>query len=65
MKFIEVTDYDRDVKYLVSVDKITTVACDKKGTVFIETGTDLDGESSGLLVAESYDEIKKLINSEH
>lgn len=65
MKFIEVTDYDRDVKYLVSVDKITTVACDKKGKVFIETGTDFDGESSGLLVAESYDEIKKLINSEH
>ena len=65
MKFIEVTDYDRDVKYLVSVGKITTVACDKKGTVFIETGTDLDGESSGLFVAESFDEIKNQINSEN
>ena len=65
MKFIEVTDYDRDVKYIVSLDKITTIACDKQGKVFIETGTDLDGESSGLLVAESYDEIKKLINLEH
>lgn len=65
MKFIEVTDYDRDVKYLVSVDKITTVARDKKGTVFIETGTDLDGESSGLFVAESFDEIKNQINSEN
>ena len=65
MKFIEVTDYDRDVKYLVSVDKITTVACDKKGTVFIETGTDLDGESSGLFIAESFDEIKNQINSEN
>ncbi len=65
MKFIEVTDYDRDVKYLVSVDKITTVACDKKGTVFIETGTDLDGESSGLFIAESFDDIKNQINSEN
>lgn len=65
MKFIEVTDYDRDVKYLVSVDKITTVACDNKGTVFIETGTDLDGESSGLFIAESFDEIKNQINSEN
>lgn len=65
MKFIEVTDYDRDVKYLVSVDKIITVACDKKGTVFIETGTDLDGESSGLFIAESFDEIKNQINSEN
>lgn len=65
MKFIEVTDYDRDVKYLVSVDKITTVACDKKGMVFIETGTDLDGESSGLFIAESFDEIKKKINMEN
>lgn len=64
MKFIEVTDYDRDVKYLVSVDKITTVACDNKGTVFIETGTDLDGESSGVFVAESFDEIKRKINME-
>lgn len=64
MKFIEVTDYDRDVKYLVSVDKIMTVACDKKGTVFIETGTDLDGESSGLFIAESFDDIKKKINME-
>lgn len=65
MKFIEVTDYDRDVKYLVSVDKITTVACDKKGAVFIETGTDLDGESLGLFIAESFDEIKNQINSEN
>ncbi len=65
MKFIEVTDYDRDVKYLVSVDKIMTVACDEKGTVFIETGTDLDGESSGLFIAESFDEIKNQINSEN
>lgn len=65
MKFIEVTDYDRDVKYLVSVDKIITVACDKKGTVFIETGTDLDGESSGLFIAESFDDIKKKINMEN
>ncbi len=65
MKFIEVTDYDRDVKYLVSVDKIITVACDKKGTVFIETGTDLDGGSSGLFIAESFDEIKNQINSEN
>ena len=61
MKFIEVTDYKRDIKYLVAVDKITTVACDKKGTVFIETSTDLDGESSGVFVAETFDEVKKQI----
>lgn len=65
MKFIEVTDYARDVKYLVSVDKITTVACDKNGTVFIETSTDLDGESSGVFIAESFDDIKKKINMEN
>lgn len=64
MKFIEVTDYKRDIKYLVAIDKITTVACDKKGTVFIETSTDLDGESSGVFVSESFDDIKKKINME-
>lgn len=65
MKFIEVTDYDSEVKYLLSVDKITTVACDKKGTVFIETGTDEDGESSGVFVAETFDEIKEKLKKEN
>lgn len=64
MKFIEVTDYLGDVKYIVSLDKITTIACDKQGKVFIETGTDFDGESSGVFVAESFDEIKRKINME-
>lgn len=65
MKFIEVTDYDRGLKCLISADKISSVVCDGDGIVFIEMGVDSKGTSSGILVEETFDEIKKQINSEN
>lgn len=65
MKFIEVTDYDRGLKCLISADKILSVVCDGDGIVFIEMGVDSKGTSSGILVEETFDEIKKQINSEN
>ncbi len=58
-KFIEVTDYDGKMNVLVPIDKITGIVCDGDGSVFIEMETNgKDGISSGILVIESYDEIK-------
>lgn len=63
--FIEVTDYDGGMNVLVPIGKITGIVCDGDGSVFIEMGTDNGGISSGILVNESYDEIKnKLKESE-
>jgi len=45
MKFIEVTDYDRGLKCLISADKISSVVCDGDGSVFIEMGVDNKGVS--------------------
>lgn len=59
--FIEVTDFDGGMKVLCPIGKITGIVCDGDGNVFIEMGTDGDGESSGILVCESFDEIKKKI----
>lgn len=59
--FIEVTDFDGGVKVLCPINKITGIVCDSYGSVFIEMGTDGNGESSGILVCESFDEIKKKI----
>ncbi len=59
--FIEVTDYDGKMKVLCPVGKITGIVCDGDGSVFIEMGTDGKGESSGILVCESFDEIKNKI----
>lgn len=61
--FIEVTDYDRGMKVLVPIGKITGIVCDGTGDVFIEMGTYRDkirGDeiSSGILCVESYEEIK-------
>lgn len=56
--FIEVTDYDGGMKVLCPIQKITGIVCDGDGSVFIEMGTDKGGESSGILVCESFDEIK-------
>lgn len=56
--FIEVTDFDGGVNVLVSVSKILGIVCEKNGSVFIEMGTDSGTVSSGILVIESYDEIK-------
>ncbi len=60
--FIEVTDYDRGLKVLCPVRKITGIVCDGDGSVFIEMGTDGKGESSGIMVCESFGEIKEKIN---
>ena len=59
--FIEVTDYDGGMKVLLPVSKITAIVCDDDGSVFVELGLNNKGDSSGLLVTESYDEIKEKI----
>ena len=59
--FNEVTDYDGGMKVLYPVSKITAIVCDASGDVFIEMGVDGDGVSSGVLVCESFDEIKAKI----
>lgn len=59
--FIEVTDYAGGMTVLVPIGKITGIVCDGDGSVFIEMGTDKNETSSGILVAESYDEIKNKI----
>lgn len=63
-RFLEVTDIDSNLNYLVPIDKITGIVQDGKGKVFIEMSTANDGESSGILVKESFDEIKKILNHE-
>lgn len=57
--FIEVTDYDGGMRVILPVDKITSIVCDKSKSVFIEMGVDNKGISSGILVTESYEEIKQ------
>lgn len=57
--FIEVTDYDGGIRVILPVDKITSIVCDKEKSVFIEMGVDNKGISSGILVTESYEEIKQ------
>ena len=57
--FIEVTDYDGGMRVILPVDKITSIVCDKAKPVFIEMGVDNKGISSGILVTESYEEIKQ------
>lgn len=59
--FIEVTDYDGGMKVLCPIAKITSVVCDGDDSVFIEMGVDGKGVSSGILVRESFDEIKAKI----
>lgn len=57
--FIEVTDYDGGMRVILPIDKITSIVCDKAKSVFIEMGVDNKGISSGILVTESYEEIKQ------
>lgn len=57
--FIEVTSFDDGMKVLVPIAKITGIVRDGDGSVFIEMGTNRDDTSSGILVAESYEEIKR------
>lgn len=60
--FIEVTDFDGGMNVLVPISKITGVVYDGD-SVFIEMGTDNGGTSSGILVTESYDEIKNKLKA--
>ena len=60
--FIEVTNFDGGITVLVPIAKITGIVCDGDGGVFIEMGTDKNDISSGILVTETYDEIKKKLN---
>ena len=41
---------------------ITGVICNEDGSVFVETGYDGEGLSSGIAVEESFDEIKEKLN---
>lgn len=59
--FIEVTDYDGGMKVLLPVSKITAIVCDDDGSVFVELGMNSKVDSSGLLITESYGEIKEKI----
>lgn len=59
--FIEVTDYDGGMKVLVPIGKVTGIVCDGDGSVFIEMGTNDGVTSSGILVAETFDEVKRKI----
>lgn len=59
--FLEVTNFEDGLKVLVPIGKITGIVEDGDGSVFIEMGTNKDETSSGILVTESYDEIKRQI----
>ncbi|MGN1052013.1 MAG: hypothetical protein ACI4SH_01325 [Candidatus Scatosoma sp.] len=60
--FIEVTERHGNSKVLCPINKITAVM-DTGNGVFIETGTDNDGESTGILAKESFAEIKDKIHN--
>lgn len=60
--FIEVTNNLDGLKILFPVDMITGVICNEDGSVFVETGYDGEGLSSGIAVEESFDEIKEKLN---
>lgn len=57
--FIEVTNNHDGLRLLFPIEKITGVVCDESGHVFIETGYDSEGFSSGIAVEETFDEIKE------
>lgn len=62
--FIEVTERMENYSVLCPVGKITAVI-DMDDGVFIETGFDGRGKSTGICVTESYENIKqKLIKCE-
>ena len=57
--FIEVTNYENGKKVLVSTLSIISVMYNDDGMVFIETWKRGDKVSIGIIVMESYDEIKR------
>ena len=56
--FIEVTEYDGEMTILIPVGRITGIVRDSKSDVYIEMGTNGDTTSSGVLVQESFEEVK-------
>lgn len=62
--FIEVTNYDGGMRVILPIEKITSIVCDSSDSVFIEMGVDSKGISSGILVTESYEEIKRRLKRE-
>lgn len=62
--FIEVTNYDGGMRVILPIEKITSIVCDSSDSVFIEMGVDSKGISSGILVTESYEEIKRRLKQE-
>ena len=64
-RFIEVTEKYSGSKILTAIDRIMNVILNDDGIVFIETGLDSRGKSTGIVVSETYGEIKqKLRESE-
>ncbi len=59
--FIEVTEYDGEMTILIPVGRITGIVRDSKSDVYIEMGTNGDTTSSGVLVQESFEEVKRKI----
>ena len=59
--FIEVTEFDGGMTIIIPIGKITAIVCDGKGDVYIEMGTNGDTTSSGVLVQDSFEEVKRKI----
>lgn len=57
--FIEVIENESGLKVLCPVSKILSVVEGEDGFVFIETGFDGSAESSGIVVRETFDEVKR------
>lgn len=59
--FIEVTKNEDGLKVLLSIEYIMGVVFCDDGSVFIEMGYDGEGLSSGISVADTFDEVKEKI----
>lgn len=59
--FIEVTNSDDGMKVLVPVRRITAIVRDGNGDVYIEMGTNGEMVSSGILVEEDFEQVKRKI----
>lgn len=59
--FIEVTERDGQFKVMLLIEKILSIS-EHDGHCFIETGVDNKGESLGMFIVETFDEIRNLLN---
>lgn len=55
--FLEVTEKFEKIKVCVPLKNIKSVSSEKDGTCFIETGTDSEGNSTGIYCDELYSQI--------